>query len=143
MSTYLLPRLLGHSKANSLLLTGATVSPDSPYIKDLYHQILPTREEVFPTAKAFAEELVQNTSQVSIAYAKGLLQHPGNSAEENHMLDSRAMRLLGQSKDGAEGINSFKERRLPKFTDTLAKNTSSWYPWVSIPRDLHGRVLSN
>ncbi|KAF9004019.1 peroxisomal enoyl-CoA-hydratase [Cyathus striatus] len=115
-STYLLPRLLGHSRANSLLLTGAVVTPDSPYIKDLYHKILPTREEVYPTARAFAEELAANTSQVSVAYTKGLLQHPGNSAEENHLLDSRAMKLLGSSKDGAEGIASFKERRLPKFT---------------------------
>jgi enoyl-CoA hydratase/carnithine racemase len=128
-SSYLLPRLIGHSRANSLLLTGATVSPDSPHIKDLYHQILPTREEVYPTAKAFADELAANTSQVAIAYAKGLLQHPGDSVEENHLLDSRAMKLLGSSVDGAEGALSFKERRLPKFTGTLSKDSSPWFPW--------------
>jgi len=128
-STYLLPRLIGYSRANSLLLTGTTVSPESPYIKELYHQILPTREAVYPAAKAFAEELAANTSQVSIAYAKGLLQHPGDSLEENHLLDSRAMKLSANSEDGAEGALSFKERRLPKFTGTLSKNISSWYPW--------------
>ncbi|KAF8972210.1 peroxisomal enoyl-CoA-hydratase [Flammula alnicola] len=128
-STYLLPRLIGLSRANSLLLTGATVSPNSPYIKDLYHQILPSREAVYPAAKALAEELATNTSQLSIAYAKGLLQHPGDSVEENHLLDSRAMKLLGSSADGAEGVLSFKERRLPKFTGTLSKDLSPWYPW--------------
>jgi len=128
-STYLLPRLLGHSRASSLLLTGATVAPTSPYIEALYHRILPTREEVFPAAKAFAEELVANTSQVAIAYAKGLLQHPGDSIEENHLLDSRAIRLLAASPDGEEGVKSFKERRLPKFTDTLSNHTTSFYPW--------------
>lgn len=131
-STYLLPRLIGYSRANSLLLTGATVSPESPYIKELYHQILPTREAVYPAAKAFAEELAANTSQISIAYAKGLLQHPGDSFEENHLLDSRAMKLLGSSEDGKEGALSFRERRLPKFTGTLSKNPSPWYPWVII-----------
>lgn len=131
-SSYLLPRLIGLSRANSLLLTGATVSPESPYIKELYHQILPTREAVYPAAKAFAEELAASTSQVSIAYAKGLLQHPGDSPEENHLLDSRAMRLLGSSEDGAEGALSFKERRMPKFTGTLSKSPSPWYPWVII-----------
>ena len=131
-SSYLLPRLVGLSRANSLLLTGATVSPDSPYIKELYHQILPTREAVYPAAKTFAEELAANTSQVSIAYTKGLLQHPGDSLEENHLLDSRAMKLSANSEDGAEGALSFKERRLPKFTGTLSKNLSPWYPWVIV-----------
>lgn len=129
-SSYLLPQLIGHSRANSLLLTGATVSPESPYIKDLYHQILPTREAVYPAAKVFAEELAANTSQISIAYSKSLLQHPGDSVEENHLLDSRAMKLLASSEDGAEGILSFRERRLPKFTGTLSKNSSPWFPWV-------------
>lgn len=130
-SSYLLPRLLGHSKANSLLLSGATVSPDSKYISDLYYGIIPTREAVYPTAKAFAEDLAANTSQVAVAYTKGLLQHPGDSIEENHLLDSRAIKLLGSSADGHEGIQSFKERRLPKFTGTLSKDSSPWFPWVS------------
>ncbi|PPQ95223.1 hypothetical protein CVT26_014914 [Gymnopilus dilepis] len=128
-SSYLLPRLIGHSRATSLLLTGATVTPDSPYIQSLYHQILPTREEVYPAALAFAIELAENTSQVAIAYSKGLLQHPGDSVEENHLLDSRAIKLLGSSVDGEEGARAFKERRLPKFTGTLSKNSSPWYPW--------------
>lgn len=128
-STYLLPRLLGHSRASSLLLTGATVTPDSPYIKDLYHQIVDKREEVFPIARAFAEELVANTSQPSVTYTKALMQHPGDSIEENHLLDSRAIRFLGKSNDAAEGVNSFKERRQPKFHDTLSTNPNPWFPW--------------
>jgi len=128
-STYLLPRLLGHSRASSLLLTGGTFLPTSPYIKDLYHQILPTREEVFPTAKAFAEELAANTSQVAVAYTKALMQHPGDSIEENHLLDSRAIRILTNNADAKEGIDSFKEKRVPKFTDTLSKNSSPFFPW--------------
>ncbi|PPQ81015.1 hypothetical protein CVT25_014523 [Psilocybe cyanescens] len=119
----------GHSRANSLLLAGATVSPDSKFISDLYHDIIPTREAVYPVARAFAEELATNTSQVAIAYTKSLLQHPGDSIEENHLLDSRAIKLLGSSADGNEGIQSFKERRLPKFTGTLSKDSSPWFPW--------------
>jgi hypothetical protein len=40
---------------------------------DLYHKILLNRVEVFPAALAFAQELAANTSQLSIAYTKGLL----------------------------------------------------------------------
>ncbi|KAK7470087.1 hypothetical protein VKT23_001528 [Stygiomarasmius scandens] len=128
-STYLLPRLLGHSRANSLLLSGSTISPTSPLIEALYHTVLPTREEVFPAALAFAKELAANTSQVSVAYTKGLLQHPGESIEENHLLDSRGIGLLGGSRDATEGVKSFRERREPKFEDTLSGIQSTWYPW--------------
>jgi len=126
-STYLLPRLLGHSRASALLLTGSTITPDSPLIRDLYYQIIDQKEEVLPTALTFAKELAASTSQLSVAYTKALLQHPGESIEENHLLDSRAIRLLGQSKDATEGVQSFKERRLPKFTDTLSG--TPWQPW--------------
>ncbi|KAG6898104.1 hypothetical protein C0992_005431 [Termitomyces sp. T32_za158] len=129
-STYLLPRLLGHSRASSLLLTGATVTPDSPVIHGLYQQIIASRQDVFPVARAFAEELVSNTSQPSIAYTKALIQHPGSSIEENHLLDSMAIRVLGKSRDAEEGVNSFKERRVPKFTDTLSETTKRLPPWV-------------
>ncbi|KAJ7227384.1 hypothetical protein GGX14DRAFT_555937 [Mycena pura] len=115
-TSYLLPRLLGHSRADSLLLTGDTFPADSPLIQGLYHKILPTREEVFPAALAFAQELAATTSQVSVAVTKGLIQHPGDSVEENHIYDSRGMRELAQSADGEEGIRSFKEKRAPKFT---------------------------
>ncbi len=113
------------------------MTPDSPHIRDLYHQILPTRDGVYPAAKALAEELAANTSQTSIALAKGLLQHPGSSIEENHLLDSRVMKITAASKDGAEGVQSFRERRLPKFVGTLSKDLTDWYPWVSHPSLLH------
>ncbi|ESK95356.1 enoyl- hydratase isomerase family protein [Moniliophthora roreri MCA 2997] len=128
-STYLLPRLLGQSRASSLLLTGSTYSPNSPQIQSLYHEILPSREEVFPKALALAKELAANTSQMSVAYTKALIQHPGDSAEENHLLDSRAMKILTSGKDASEGVKAFFERRQPQFQDTLSKDTNAWYPW--------------
>src|ERR1700722_121928 len=97
MASWLLPRLLGHSKANSLLLTGDTVNPDSPYIRDLYHKILPNREDLFPAAFEFAKELAANTSQLSVAYKEAWVARPGNSIEDNDILDSRAIKLLGSS----------------------------------------------
>jgi hypothetical protein len=131
-STFLLPRLIGHSRASSLLLSGEVVSPSSPLVEALYYRTFPTREEVFPAAFEFAQELSTRTSQVAVAYTKGLLQHPGDTAEENHLLDSRSIRLLASGKDGGEGVQSFKERRQPKFTDTLSRNSSTWYPWVRV-----------
>ena len=132
-SSYLLPKLLGHSRALSLFLTGATVSPDSPLIAGLYHSILPTREEVFPAAFKLAKELAENTSQTAVAVAKGLVWHAPDSIEEAHILDSRAIRVLGAAGDAAEGARAFIERRMPKMTDKLSDNLTPWMPWVSNP----------
>ncbi|KAF9267993.1 peroxisomal enoyl-CoA-hydratase [Marasmius fiardii PR-910] len=126
-STYLLPRLIGYSRANSLLLTGGTYFPNSHLLQSLYHEILPTREEVFPKALALAKELAVHASPKSVRYTKGLLQHGGSSIEETHLLDSRAIRILAASPDAAEGAKSFFERRPPRFEGKVSKD--SWYPW--------------
>ncbi|KAF9075477.1 peroxisomal enoyl-CoA-hydratase [Rhodocollybia butyracea] len=128
-STFLLPRLLGHSRADSLLLAGATVSPTSPLISSLYHEIIPKREDVLPVTLAFARDLATNTSQIAVGYTKGLLQHPGYTIEENHLLDSRTIKILGAREDAAEGALAFKERRKPRFSGALSKISSLWYPW--------------
>ncbi|PIL35489.1 hypothetical protein GSI_02217 [Ganoderma sinense ZZ0214-1] len=128
-SSYLLPKLLGHSRALSLFLTGATVSPDSPLISGLYHSILPTREEVFPAALKLAKELAENTSQTAVAVTKGLLWHTPDTIEEAHILDSRAIRVLGAAGDAAEGARAFVERRMPKMKDKLSDNLTPWMPW--------------
>lgn len=67
----------------------------------------------------------------AVAYTKALLQHPGQSPEENHLLDSRAIGVLSRSGDAKEGVDSFKERRAPKFRDTLG-DAAWWSPWVCI-----------
>ncbi|KAF9461900.1 peroxisomal enoyl-CoA-hydratase [Collybia nuda] len=128
-STYLLPRLLGHSRASSLLLSGSTLPPTSPLLTGLYHTILPTRDAVLPAARAFAEELAARTSMPAVAYTKALLQHPGDSIEENHMLDSGAIRKLGKAGDAEEGVRAFRERREPKFGNTLGGQREEWVPW--------------
>jgi len=84
---------------------------------------------VYPAAKAFADELAANTSQTGVAYTKALLQHPGDSAEENHLRDSWVFSALIGEKDAEEGALSFKERRPPKFTDTLTSTKVPWTPW--------------
>nr|GAT48722.1 enoyl-CoA hydratase isomerase family protein [Mycena chlorophos] len=128
-STYLLARLIGQSRAMSVMLTGSSFSPDSPALAGLYHQSFPTREAVFPAALEFAKEIAASSSQLSVAVTKSLIQRPGDSIEENHLLDSFAIRTLGPGVDGSEGILSFLQKRAPKFSGTLSKDLGPWFPW--------------
>ena len=129
-STYMLQRLLGASRATSILLTGATLPATSPLFFGLYQELLPTREEVYPAALTFAKGLATTTSPASVAWTKALMQHPGDSAEENHLLDSPAIRILGKGNDATEGVRAFFEKREPKFENNL-KILNGHVPWVS------------
>ena len=131
-STYFLPRLLGHSRASALLLTGGTFSPTSPLLAGLYHSVHPTREEVFPAALALANDLAENTSATTVAATKALLWRGSDSPEGQHLLDSRSLGELAKLTDANEGATAFKERRKPVFKDTLG-DMKGWYPWVSTP----------
>ncbi|KAJ4477370.1 peroxisomal enoyl-CoA-hydratase [Lentinula aciculospora] len=131
-STYLLSRLIGESRAAAVLFSGAVMQPDSPFLSSLYYEVLPQRTDVLPSAIVLAKTISVNFSQTSIAYSKGLLHHAGTSIEENHLLDSRVIKLLGTSRDAAEGAKAFMQRRKPKFSDTLTRSLSPWYPWWKI-----------
>ncbi|KAF5350737.1 hypothetical protein D9757_012591 [Collybiopsis confluens] len=102
--------------------------PDSPNLSSLYQDILPNKEDVLPAALSFAKTIAATSAPVSITYTKGLLHHPGMTIEENHLLDSRAIKRRGASKDGEEGLKAFMQRRSPNFPDTVSGETS-WYPW--------------
>ncbi|KAA1477167.1 peroxisomal enoyl-CoA-hydratase [Dentipellis sp. KUC8613] len=128
-STYLLPRLVGHARASTILLSGGTFSPDAPVFQGVFQQVIASREDVLPTALAFGKELAENTSQTAIAVTKLLLWRGGDSMEAQHILDSRALRELAAAEDAGEGAKAFKERRAAKFTDTLSRNLGSWIPW--------------
>ena len=67
----------------------------------------------------------------SVAMIKALIWRGANNPEEQHLLESRAIRSLAVSEDGEEGVKSFFEKRKPKFTGTLSKDMPAWVPWVS------------
>jgi len=129
VSSYLLPRLLGYSRAVALLLAGGTYKSDSPLLQGLYYATFAKREDVFPAALAFAHELGANTSQTGVAWTKALLWRGADSIEGQHILDSRGIADLGSRGDAAEGARAFMERRPVQFKDVLSKDLSDFVPW--------------
>ena len=132
LSSYLLPRLIGYSRANALFLSGDVFYPSSPIISDLFFQILENREDVLPAALKFAHRLASTTSATSVAITKALIWHGKDTVEEQHLLESRAIKYTTGSKDAEEGAVSFLEKRKPDFKATLSSDLPSWVPWVCI-----------
>ena len=83
----------------------------------LFNYVVPGGR-VLTKAMEIAKEIADNTSAVSVSLSKALLWH--GLAEEDpqsvHLVDSRCFYWMGKQKDANEGVQSFLEKRSPKFT---------------------------
>jgi hypothetical protein len=59
------------------------------------------------------------------------LWHGADSIEGQHILESRGFSDLTSRRDGAEGVQAFKEHRAARLSDVLSKDLSEFVPWVS------------
>lgn len=141
-SSYFLPRLIGLSRAMHLVTTGAVYTADHRLLDGLFSEVLDTPEEVMQRAVQIAEEVAANCSMVSWALMRDLMWRGPGSAEEAHLLDSRVIHGLFDSKDNDEGVKAFLEKRAVKFTGTMDKDAPAAYPWWS-PVDIITRVKAD
>jgi enoyl-CoA hydratase/carnithine racemase len=115
-STWLLPRLIGMSRAADLMLTGRIFSGSDAAQWGLVSKDLPA-EEVLPYAYELAREIVDNTSPLSVAVTKRILWR---QMETTHIEDAKEderqmLEWVRQQADSQEGIASFLERRAPQW----------------------------
>jgi hypothetical protein len=50
-----------------------------------------------------------------------------------HLIDSRCFFWSGRQKDAFEGVQSFLEKRPPKFSMKVSKDMPEFYPWWKEP----------
>ena len=130
-SSWFLPRLVGMQTAQDWMLTGRTFPASEALARGLVHELL-AAEDLLPRARALALDIAENCAPVSVALNRQLLwrmmgaDHP----EIAHALESRAVAARMASDDVREGVDSFKERRAPRFGDGLADAPymTAWWP---------------
>ena len=134
-SSWFLPRVVGINKAMEWVATGRVFGPDEAKDARLVSEVLPP-EELLPRARAIALEIAQNTSAVSVALSRQLLwkmlgaDHP----MEAHIVDSRAIDRMGSSPDAYEGVQSFLEKRPPRFSMKVSEDMPDLFPWWEDPK---------
>ena len=133
-SSWFLPHLVGPQTALEWCFTGRVFPASEAKEKGLVRS-LHAPDELLPAAYALAREIADNTAPVSVALTRQLIwrmagaQHP----MEAHMADSRGIQQRGAQRDVREGVNSFLEKRPPRFPDKVSADLPDIWPQWSAP----------
>ncbi|MEW6665060.1 MAG: crotonase/enoyl-CoA hydratase family protein [Thermodesulfobacteriota bacterium] len=134
-SSWFLPRIVGISKAAEWIYTGRVFRASEEAGSGLFNYVLP-RDQVVDRAMFIAAEITENTSPVSVALGKALLWHGQAEPDPQsvHLIDSRCFFWMGTQKDSYEGVESFLQKRPPKFTMQVSSDMPDFYPWWKEPK---------
>ena len=133
-SSWFLPRLVGPQQALEWVMTGR-VFPAEEALKGRLVRSVHKPDELLPAAYSLAREIADNTAPVSVAITRQLIWRMAGAAHpmEAHMADSRGIQIRGAMQDVREGVNSFLEKRAPKFPDKVSTDLPDIWPDWSPP----------
>jgi enoyl-CoA hydratase/carnithine racemase len=128
--TWFLPRIMGFSKAAEWIYTGDVLSAREALAGGLVSQVYPP-DELLPAARELAGRIAEKTSALSTAFARQMLwkgmslDHP----MEAHIIESRCLNHMFLSEDVKEGVESFFDKRPPRFPLKASADMPDFYPW--------------
>ena len=129
-SSYFLPRIVGVSKALEWAYSGKVFDAEEA-LKGGLIRSLHEPEDLLPSAREIAAEIVENTSAISVTMIRHMMwkmlgaDHP----MEAHKVDSRGIFHLGRGADAREGVVSFLEKRSADFTSKPSQDMPEFFPW--------------
>jgi enoyl-CoA hydratase/carnithine racemase len=112
--TWILPRLIGWSKACELIFTGRTLNATQCVDMGLASQAVPA-DQCLAVARALATEIAGN-APLAVQAAKRMMRMSANEQFNDHVHHVYLQLLpLFQSQDFKEGMKSFMEKRKANF----------------------------
>jgi enoyl-CoA hydratase/carnithine racemase len=124
-SHWTLPRLVGHTRATELMLTGRMFRGADALDWGLATEAL-AAAEVVPRAMELAHEIAAQTAPISVGASKRLLWASALSPDEVNALERDIHLHLMGSADSKEGVMAYMEKRDPEWTLTLSEDWPEW-----------------
>ena len=113
-STWMLPRLIGTTRALDMMLSGRKVGAAEALAIGLVNQVVPN-DQLMATVNPLAAEYAAAPTQ-AIAYIKQAVNFAAHSALEAALnKEAELQQLAGQTADNGEGVAAFLEKRPPQF----------------------------
>src|SRR5438270_1433031 len=112
--TWLLPRLVGRGRAAELLMTGRMVDASEALAIGMVDRVVPAAELVVETAK-LAQSIANAPPYAVAGIQRALAASERNDLRAQLELEAEHQLRAFQSRDAAEGMNAFFEKRLPAF----------------------------
>ena len=112
--TYLLPRIVGLSKACELVFSGEIIDAQEALRIGLVTKVVP-HEELLPAVKEMALKFCK-VAPLSVRWSKQLMYRGLERDMESHAaFNSQLLGMAFQTEDHQEGVRSFLEKRDPVF----------------------------
>lgn len=129
-SSWFLPRIVGISKALELCFSGEIFSAEDALKFGMVNYLFEP-DELMNASKEIAKKLFSNTAPVSVALTRHMIwdMSSATSPEDAHIIDSKAIDSRGASKDAAEGVMSFLEKREAEYKNKISTDMPSFFPW--------------
>jgi 2-(1,2-epoxy-1,2-dihydrophenyl)acetyl-CoA isomerase len=113
--TWLLPKLVGNARALGLALLGEKLSAEQAQAWGLIWSCVDDAE-LMPTAKKLAGQLATGPTRGIARTKEAIYAAATQSFDESLEMERNFQRELGQSRDYAEGVAAFMEKRAARFT---------------------------
>ena len=112
--TFILPRLVGWKRAAELMFTGTMITAQRALEMGMINTVTPD-SELMSQALALAERLAQAPT-AAIGQIKRLLEASAVNDQPSQLdLEREAQIEAGKTRDFAEGVSAFLEKRRPRF----------------------------
>lgn len=114
--TWLLPRLVGHARALAIAMTGDKIPAEQAAAMGMVWQCVDDAQ-LAPTVQALAARLAAMPTRAVVATRQALVDAQHMDMGAALQMEARLQSTLGSAHDYLEGVDAFRNKRAPQFTD--------------------------